>query len=51
MGIYAGTAQNAAGMILRAGGIDTAVNGAASTYAQFFSFLCGSFHCQSLCRD
>ena len=35
MGIYAGTAQNAASMIFRAGGIDTAINGAASTYAQF----------------
>jgi hypothetical protein len=35
IGIYAGTAQNAAGMILRAGGIDSAVKGEASTYAQF----------------
>ena len=35
IGIYAGTAQNAAGMILRAGGLDSAVKGEASTYAQF----------------
>jgi hypothetical protein len=34
IGIYAGTAQTAAGMTIRAGGLDSPVNAASNTYAQ-----------------
>lgn len=34
LGIYAGTAQNAAGMTIRAGGLDSAIDATSNTYAQ-----------------
>lgn len=35
IGIYAGTTQSAAGMTIRAGGVDTNINGAGGMYSQF----------------